>query len=396
MRWLIDLCGIILWLSGDCLSCSQIEVMRPVVWPLLVLLSLSPLVASEGQSVRGTVKEQATGTPLSGVLMTLSREDSLSAPASTALTNEQGAYVLRVSQPGRYRLASKRIGVRRFESEPFELAAGQEIERDVELEALVYRLPTVTVRSERLCVRRDDQSERVESLWDEVRTALTATQVSLRDRLVRARVVRYNRVLDAQSLRVVNERMHRETSGVVERAFVSLPGEALSRGGYWRIMTNDSIQYYAPDADVLLSTTFARDHCFGVTEGRGERSGLTGISFEPAAGREPPEVRGTIWVDARTFELRLVEFKYSRLPVANSNRHIGGEVNFSRLRSGAWIVDRWFIRMPRYADRPTTRSTGIPGQPPVVTYNLTGLIEEGGTVTVDSAPPRPPGVFQRN
>ena len=363
---------------------------RPRTSAYVLILLVTPLVASSAQNVRGVVREQASGTPLIGVLMTLSRDDTSGAAVVTALTNDRGAYFLRAPQPGRYRLGAKRIGVRRFESEPIALAASQEVERDVELEALVYQLPTVTVRSDPLCVRRADQADRIASLWDEVRTALTATQVSLRDRLVRARVVRYLHEVDAQNLRVEGVRLRRQTVGVVERPFVSLPGAALSRGGYWRVLPNDSIAYYAPDADVLLSAAFASDHCFGVVEGRGERAGLTGMSFEPASGREVPDVRGTIWLDARTFELKLVEFRYSRLPVATSNRNIGGEVHFARLPSGAWIVERWFIRMPRYANRPSTRSSGVPGQRPVVEYRITGLLEEGGTVTVDTTGTRPP------
>ena len=356
----------------------------------LTMLLATPLVATGAQNVRGIVRERASGSVLAGVLMTLSRDDS-SGAVVTALTNERGAYSLRAPRPGRYRLGAKRIGVRRFESDAFDVAT-QDIERDVDVEALAYQLPAVTVRaSDRLCVRRTDQQERVAALWDEVRTALTATQVSLRDRLVRARVARYVNELDAQSLQVQGERMRRETSGIVERPFVSLPGEVLSRQGYWRVMPNDSITYHAPDADVLLSAPFARDHCFAAVEGRGTRAGLTGIAFEPASDRDVPDVRGTMWVDARTFELRLVEFRYSRLPVANSNRNIGGEVRFARLPTGAWIVDRWYIRMPRYSNRPIARTTGVPGQRPVVEYRLTGLIEEGGTVTVDTLPVRPPG-----
>jgi hypothetical protein len=360
-----------------------------VVTVCVAVFVLTPLSSSAAQSVRGLVKEQVTGLPLAGVLMTLTG-DSAGAPAvATVLTNDLGAYSIRAPQPGRYRLGAKRIGVRRFESEGLELAASQDIERDVELEALVYQLPTVVVHSDPLCVRRADQSGQIASLWDEASTALTATQVSLRDRMVRARVVRYTRDLDAQSLRVEAERARRQTDGVIERPFVSLSGDDLSRNGYWRMLPDDSIAYYAPDATVLLSTAFARDHCFSVANGRAERAGLTGMAFEPKSGRDVPDVRGTIWLDARTFELRLVEFRYSRLPIASSNRHIGGEVHFVKLPSGAWIVGRWFIRMPRYDRNPRMRSTGVPGQPPVVEHRLTGLIEEGGTVTVDSGQ-RPP------
>jgi hypothetical protein len=95
------------------------------------------------------------------------------------------------------------------------------------------------------------------------------------------------------------------------------------------------------------------------------------MSFEPESEREVPEVRGTIWLDARTFELRLVEFRYSRLPSPSGNRNIGGEVHFTRLPSGAWIVERWFIRIPRYARSPTIRSSGVPGVAPEIQYRLT-------------------------
>jgi hypothetical protein len=363
---------------------------RPTAAFCLMVLCTVPVAVGNAQTVRGVVTERASGTPLVGVLMTLTRDDSGGAVVVTGLTNERGAYSLRASQPGRYRLGAKRIGVRRYESEGIELASFQEVQRDVELEALAYQLPTVTVASNALCVRRADQAGRVASLWEEVRTALTAAQVSLRDRLVRARVVRYVQELDAQSLEVKSERLRRQTDGVVERPFFSLPADALSRGGYWRVMPNDSITYYAPDADVLLSPVFARDHCFELAEGRGQRDGLTGIAFELAAGREPPDVRGTIWLDERTFELRLVEFRYSRLPVATGNRNIGGEVHFARVPTGAWIVSKWFIRMPRYNDQPRMRSTGVPGQRPIPEYSLTHIVEEGGTVTVNTTTSRPP------
>ena len=354
----------------------------------LAVLLLSPFAASAAQNVRGIVREQVSGLPLAGVVMTLVRDDNpTAAPVATALTNERGAYFLRAPQPGRYRLGAKRIGVRRFTSDPIDLETAQDIERNVELEALVQQLPAVTVHSDQMCVRRADQAGRLASLWDEASAALTATQLSLRDRLVRARVVRYVRDLDPQNLRVEAERLRRETSGVVERPFVSVPGEALSRDGYWRQMPNDSVAYYAPDAAVLLSRAFARDHCFTVAEGRGDRAGMTGMAFEPGPGRTVPDVRGTIWLDERTFELRLVEFRYSQLPFPTNNRNIGGEVHFTKLPSGAWIVERWFIRIPKYDKRPVTRSSGVPGQQPVDQYRLSGLTEEGGTVTVEIVPP---------
>lgn len=107
------------------------------------------------------------------------------------------------------------------------------------------------------------------------------------------------------------------------------------------------------------------------------------------SGRTTPDVEGTIWLDAKTFELRLVEFQFMQLPRATITRGIGGEVRFAHLPSSAWIVDRWFIRMPRYSARPLMRSSGIPGQPPTEIQQVINLIEVGGTVTPepDRGPP---------
>ena len=113
---------------------------RPRTSAYVLILLVTPLVASSAQNVRGVVREQASGTPLIGVLMTLSRDDTSGAAVVTALTNDRGAYFLRAPQPVRYRLGATRICVRRFESEPIALAVSQEVDRFVELEALVRSL----------------------------------------------------------------------------------------------------------------------------------------------------------------------------------------------------------------------------------------------------------------
>ena len=50
---------------------------------------------------------------------------------------------------------------------------------------------------------------------------------------------------------------------------------------------------------------------------------------------------------------------------------VGGEVHFTRLNSGAWIVDRWFIRMPQVIVTPQSLEP------------RRQLFEEGGTVITD-------------
>jgi hypothetical protein len=347
---------------------------------------LGALVAASSanaQIVRGVATERASGTALSGVLVVLERSVSTDRwqPEASTLTREAGDYALRAPAPGRYRVTAKRIGVQRHVSSAFDLSAGETRELDITLEAVVYNLPPVVVAEAGFCVARPEHRSRVASLWDEVRTALTATQISLRDRLFQGHLSRYVRELDPRSLRVLSE-SRSETKGILDRPFTNLSGDSLSRVGYWRTLSDGTAVYDAPDAAVLLSDAFERDHCYGAADGGRTRRGLVGLSFEPAPGRDVADVRGTIWLDARTFELRFVEYRYTRidLSVPGAN-HVGGELHFARFPNGAWSVRRWFIRMPQYG-RYAASPVGADGRTPSVVLRPTvfRLLEEGGEI----------------
>ena len=350
--------------------------MRAHKLAMLFLAILTPS-ALEAQIVRGRVTEQASAAPIVGVLVSLVA-DGNAAPATSVLSNVRGEYAVRANTAGRYRLDVKRIGAQRFVSEWFSLAAGETKQFDVTLEALVYRLPEVRVVEADICVPNASQSARVAALWEEARTVLTAAQISLRDRLFEGQLTRYVRGLHPRSLRVLEE-SYGEHKGLMDRPFVSLSGDSLSRFGYRRTI-GEFEYYYAPDADVLLSKAFSRDHCYSVVEGGRDRRGMIGIGFEPAPRRVMPDVRGTLWLDAKTFELRLVEFRYTLLPPFEGADRVGGEVHFGKLSNGAWVTSRWFMRFPQFARAaaPVDAYTRVPSV--VVRPTMHRLVEEGGMV----------------
>lgn len=337
-------------------------------------------MATSAQIVRGTVTERSTSIPIAGVLVSLVRDGTPTATVSV-LSNQRGEFALRVSGPGRFRLDAKRIGAQRFTSEPFDLAAGESKVVDVSLEALVFQLPEVRVVHSDLCVPNESQRQRVSALWDEARTVLTAAQISLRDRLFEGHLTRYVRGLHPRSLRVLEESWA-ELKGVMDRPFIGLSGDSLAAVGYRRSIGNYEY-YYAPDADVLLSTAFRRDHCYGVATAGRDRRGLVGITFEPAPARKLPDVYGTLWMDARTFELRFVEFRYSMLGRFEGSDRVGGEVHFGKLANGAWVTSRWFLRFPQFARSvaPVDAYSRIPTV--VVRPTMHRLVEEGGFVFTD-------------
>lgn len=347
--------------------------------PLVGLVWTLAAAASAGaQVVRGTITERVSATRIAGVLVTLESAARDDAVRVVVLSNERGEFAIRAPSPGRYVVSAKRIGVQRHTSAPFDLAAGETRRNDIVLDALAQMLPEVRVADADMCVGREGQRSRVASLWDEARTVLTAAQVSLRDRLFEGQLTRYTRGLDPRNLRVLEESWT-DKQGMMDRPFFSLSGDSLSLIGYRRKI-GESQYYYAPDADVLLSRAFLRDHCYGVVDGGRDRRGLVGIAFEPAPSRLLPDVRGTIWLDARTFELRLVEFKYTQVDAFEGADRIGGEVHFGKLTNGAWVTSRWFIRIPQFAQpvMPVDAYTRTPSI--MIRPTMHRLVEEGGIV----------------
>jgi hypothetical protein len=327
----------------------------------LVAVSAGSLGA---QVVRGRVTEAGSSVPIAGALVSLLGEREGSSLVSV-LTELSGEYAVRAPSIGRYRLAVKRIGVKRFVSAPFDLGSGETRVLDVPIDAVALTLPQVTVSG--LCVTRSRELSRVSSLWDEARTALYAAEISIRDRLIEAQISRYAGELQPGSLRVMFD-WRSDAQVMTEQPFTSMSGDSLSAIGYWRQLPGDSLEYLAPDAGALASNAFLRDHCFTIANPPASRRDLIGLAFIPARDRRLADISGTIWLDAKLFELRFVEFRYTKLPPIPNADQIGGEVHFARLASGAWIVDRWFIRMPQVV---------VPSDD----WPRRQLREEGGAVT---------------
>ena len=156
---------------------------------------------------------------------------------------------------------------------------------------------------------------RTAALWEDARAALTAAVITRGLTVGADTVVRFERKLDVQRL----ARALRESRGRCRRPmdhpFRSLPAEVLSVGGYITVNQDGSTDYYAPDADVLLSDTFLADHCFKIEpRDEFEHLGQVGLAFQPIPERKKPDIKGVLWMDEKTAELRTLEFTYTWLP----------------------------------------------------------------------------------
>jgi hypothetical protein len=341
-------------------------------------------VVARAQVVRGVVVDEASGRAMPGIVVVLL--DSAGKRLAGVLADDGGRYAIRIAVPGSYGIRAERIGYRADAPTPVRLAAGQTVELKLVTRPIPVVLGAVRVTGKTACVARAADGQDVSAVWDEARKALTATELTQRDELFTARVMRYVRTLDARTGKVTGYET-KQGNGVTKNPFVSLAAAELSANGFVRHASGETT-YYGPDAGVLLSDEFLRDHCFKLREAGGRRSTMIGLEFEPVRGRDKPEIAGTLWLDRKTAELRDLEYQYrslQNLPEAVKSEDFGGRVEFHRMPTGAWIVERWVIRMPILADKgplATKTDNVIPGMPmpKAERVQMVAIREEGGEV----------------
>lgn len=193
-----------------------------------------------------------------------------------------------------------------------------------------------------------EEGVEIQRWWRDVRTALDVSSAVQGQGLAEFEVERFERTWGPELRRIESTESRREMSQS-NRPFVSAEAEFLSEGGFVQGEITGQREYYAPDAEVLLSNVFLSEHCFSLSGSDDDRD-LLGLSFEPTRTREVTDIRGTFWVDTTTAELQSLDFRYAfrdELPANES----GGYVSFEYLPSGAWVVRDWFIRMPRLGRR---------------------------------------------
>lgn len=341
--------------------------------PVLMVAGLSAVSAgaAAAQTVRGAVLQEDSGAPIQGAMVVLVDDDGV-AVAST-LSNEAGRFLLRAREPGRFRLRVQRIGFRDAESPVLSLDAGATVEREIIAAPAAIVLEGITAQARRRCVVRPADGLAVATLWEEARKALAAAALTDESRLYRFNVLHYTRRLDLGNRVLEQNNRHRTGHGGAS-PLVSMPAEHLLSRGF--IEEDDSVTlFYAPDANVLLSEAFLDAYCMRLAEQ--EVDGLIGLTFEPAERRGPPAVRGTLWLDRSTLELRHLEYRYTRYPMPEGpSDRVGGRVEFEPLPNGGWIVRRFWIRMP-VAERQAMPWRAAGQRTRLV---MVGFIEDGGEV----------------
>lgn len=315
----------------------------------LVALALILPVESTAQVVQGSVVEEGTGKPLVGAFVVLVDEGGVRHEG--VLSNTEGRFVLRTARPGVYRLVAELIGYASAESGWLELIEGRTVTYAFEVPIQAVSLAGISVRSESPCTIRPGSGPATAELWNEARKALEVTRWGEEQEALNMRILQYSRELSPNA-HSVREASQRSRTGYYDQSpYVSRPAAELDRGGYIQPAGENEYDYFAPDAQVLLSETFLESHCFRtVGPDSDDDEGLVGLAFEPVRGRDRPDIQGVLWLEEGTAELQRLDFRYTRLPFRGvTSDEAGGRVEFQRLANGMWIVSRWRLRMPLVA-----------------------------------------------
>ncbi|MCL7966167.1 MAG: carboxypeptidase-like regulatory domain-containing protein [marine benthic group bacterium] len=305
----------------------------------LAALAAKPL---DAQTLRGRVLEQGTDSPIPGALLLLQSPEG--EEVASAVSGESGAWVLRAPSAGEWLVRVERIGFAASTAGPFRVAVGADVAVPLEVSSAPLELPALTIEGESGgCGLDPDEGEAVWRLWDEARKALRVAEITEGSIAYLTEVT--ERQVDPWGTTIGRE--HTEMKTTAGRSPFRVPSAAdLQARGYVRDSASGGLAYYGPDATVLLSDTFQESHCFHAVAGG---DGQVGLAFEPAEAPLRVDIRGTLWLDAESSELRSIDFGYAGLR-QRSELGIGpdasGTIIYDRIDDGGWIVREWTIRVP--------------------------------------------------
>ncbi|HET7228872.1 MAG TPA: carboxypeptidase-like regulatory domain-containing protein [Longimicrobium sp.] len=346
-------------------------------FPLLLLALSLAAPAAHAQTVQGSFVDPATGEPIPGARAVLRAGGR---DVAGAMTGRDGSFVVRAPAAGTYVLSVERIGYALTQTPPIQLGAGETVQRRVAANTQRIALEGITVQSRARCTPRPGSGPGMATVWEEARKALGSARES-NEQAYRYTVRRLWRHMDPQGTILRDSVAPSDLS--TGSPFVAVPLERLSAAGYIETQGQELV-FHAPDARVLLSDDFQENHCFALKDAPRGEPGLIGLSFEPLRQGDRSDIRGTLWVDRATSELKRLEYQYTKVPgLRGTSDAASGKMDFRRLDDGRWVVARWAIRMPTVNAEQMQPVAHIPGAPPsepALRYRLTGLREEGGDV----------------
>ncbi|MGW8266181.1 MAG: carboxypeptidase regulatory-like domain-containing protein [Longimicrobiales bacterium] len=337
--------------------------------PALALLSLPS--RAQAQNILVQVTEAESGNPISGAFLSLLRADG--SLVRHALSNPEGRFLFVPGNTGPFTVKAEMIGRETRQLSNFTLNPGESRTVSLGLPVRAITLAGIEVQAEERCRLRPEEATTTAQVWEEARKALVVQQWAESEQVLEFGLLSYSRDLDPRRLQVLSEE-RRGTRAVSRNPIQSLSPEALARDGFVQAVEGGQYDYFGPDARVLLSDMFLDTHCMNVTRSR-DFPGSVGLAFQPVDRGGVPDIVGTLWLSAEDWRLQFLEYAYTWSPYDETGGTATGRVEFESLPSGAWIIRRWWIRMPMVARNHGVQRWGGNG------LEVIGYREVGGEIS---------------
>jgi len=316
--------------------------MRLVARVAILLLCTSAV--AHAQELFGTLRSETLGRPLSGVLITVSLAHNDSTIARTT-TNARGSFRVRTgTEPVVIR--ALRIGQQPIELDRLTLGAGQRRTLERALPERPVQLAAANTRVDSRCRQDPVDGSRVAQLFAHARTALWQARLRADSTPARSVVQQLVQRYDTRERPMGPPRVRVDTMTTL-LPFRSPPTDTLLTRGFRELHADNGMTWSAPDAELLTSDRFLGAYCLQLADDTPDDPSAIGVRFEPArARRDAVQVRGTLWLDRSTFELRRIAYGYRGIEPELARATPGGVIEYTALPGGIRFVSEWSIRMP--------------------------------------------------
>jgi protocatechuate 3,4-dioxygenase beta subunit len=277
----------------------------PLLLPAL-LLALSLAAARAGAqtaSVGGRVVGAGDGAPVAYALVRLQPEEP-ELLTRTTLSGEDGAFHFPGVAPGRYRLSLERIGFSAESTEPFAVEEGGAVEWTLRSAARPIVIQGITARAACYTGAELERDAELASLWREAQKGIETKRAF-------DGAYRYT----YETHQYLNLHPHRRRDPplldtLVER-IVNDPALPVRHEGGYGFARADTLRLDLPDGRVILDPAFLSTHCLESGFETSDDGTAWELSFRPVRPqRGRIDIRGTVRVDRRTFQLHSMTLEY--------------------------------------------------------------------------------------
>ncbi len=304
---------------------------------LLVLLAASPAGGQQaGGVVEGVARNANDGAPLPFLLIRLvPSAPQPGAQAQRVLTDGAGRFRAEGVPAGEYRLQVEQIGYERSTSPPVRVVAGATLQQEVRSAMVPIQLEGLTVRAGGGCLTgaRLGEDAELAALWNEAKKGVEIRRAFDLQ-------YRYSRVLRQEGQ--ARWRFRRPTPVSRADTVRNEPDSVLVQerrrqaahraGGYGSQASTFTLRL--PNEKEMLDDEFLQAHCLETGVDRGE--GTLALRFRPVqTPRGLIGIRGAIWLDAATYQIRRLEFEHLQNGRSIAQTHVDYQdltVGGSRLR----------------------------------------------------------------